>query len=166
MPLHNFNHFISWPDFISRTSRPTNVSEDAQIHPEIRPGKIKLASKGKAVTIAEVDISIGLVKSDCWVVESKKSDYLLNHEQKHYDIVAISAREFYNALLKMSASSTHELQTMVTNLQENVQKRVAEVDARYDDQTKHSLDKTIQDSWDKKIAAEKQKPDGSIDNLP
>ena len=118
------------------------------------------------MTIAEVDISIGLVKSDCWVVESKKSDYLLNHEQKHYDIVAISAREFYNALLKMSASSTHELQTMVTNLQENVQKRVAEVDARYDDQTKHSLDKTIQDSWDKKIAAEKQKPDGSIDNLP
>ena len=94
MSLQNFNHLISWSDFISRTSRPANVSEDAQIHPEIRPGKIKLASKGKAVTIAEVDISIGLVKSDCWVVESKKSDYLLNHEQKQYDIVAISAREF------------------------------------------------------------------------
>ena len=166
MPLHNFNYLISWSDFIARSSRPANVSEDAQIHPEIRPGKIKLASKGKAVTIAEVDISIGLVKPDCWVVDGQKTDYLLNHEQKHYDILAISAREFYNSLMKMSAASAHELQTMVTNLQEEVQKRVARVDARYDDQTKHSLDKTVQDSWDKKIAAEKQKPDGSIDNLP
>ena len=166
MPLHNFNNLISWSDFITRGSRPANISEDAQIHPEIKPGKIKLASKGKAVTIAEVDISIGLVKSDCWVVDRKKTDYLLNHEQKHYDILAISAREFYNSLMKMSAASAHELQTMVTNLQEDVQKRVAKVDARYDEQTKNSRDKTVQDSWDKKIAAEKQKPNGSIDNLP
>ena len=166
MPPHKFNYLISWSDFIPRQSRPINVNEDAQIHPEIRPGKIKLASKGKAVTIAEVDISIGLVKPDCWVVESKKSGYLLNHEQKHDDILAISAREFYNSLLGLSASSTHELQKMVTNLQEEVQKRVARVDARYDEQTKHSLDKTAQESWDKKIAAEKQKPDGSIDNFP
>ncbi|HET9277657.1 MAG TPA: DUF922 domain-containing protein, partial [Flavitalea sp.] len=133
---------------------------------ELSPGKIKLTTKGKSVAIAEVDIRISVIKSDSWVIVDKQSDYLLKHEQGHYDILAISAREFYNSLMKMSAASAHELQTMVTNLQEEVQKRVARVDARYDDQTKHSLDKTVQDSWDKKIAAEKQKPDGSIDNLP
>ena len=73
MPLHNFNYLISWSDFITRASRPANVTEDAQIHPEISPGKIKLARKGKAVAIAEVDISITLVKSDCWVVAERKT---------------------------------------------------------------------------------------------
>lgn len=166
MPLQNFNHLISWSDFITRSVRPTNVTEDAQIHPEISPGKIKLASKGKAVNIAEVDINITLVKSDCWVIEGKQSDYLLKHEQGHYDILAISAREFHNSLIGLSAASSHELQKLVSKLQENVQKNVANVDARYDTQTKHSLDMATQDSWNKKIAAEKQKPNGSIDNLP
>ena len=166
MAIQNFNHLISWADFLKRQSRPAGVNEDAQIHPEISPGKIQLARKGKSVTITEVDLEITLVKSDCWVVESKKSDYLLNHEQGHYDILAISARELYNSLMGLSAVSTHELQRTITKMQENIQKRVSAVDARYDAQTKHSLDKTVQESWDKKIREEKQKPDGSIDNLP
>ena len=166
MAIDGFNYIISWSDFINRQTRPTGVTEDAQIHPELSPGEIKLAKKGKSVAITDVDIKITLVKSDCWVVESKKSDYLLKHEQGHYDILAISAREFYNSLIGLSASSTHELQKTVTKLQEDVQRRVARVDARYDAQTKHSLDKVAQNSWDKKISAEKQKPNGSIDNLP
>lgn len=166
MPLHNFNYLVTWSDFITRSSRPTGITEDAQIHPELSPGEIKLARKGKSVTIKEVDIEISLIKSDCWVVDGSQSDYLLKHEQGHYDILAISAREFYNSLIGLSAASTHELQKTVTKLQEDVQRRVARVDARYDAQTKHSLDKTVQDSWDKKINAEKQKPNGSIDNLP
>ena len=166
MSLHNFKYLITWSDFITRTVRPTNFNEDAQIHPEMSRGKIKLASKGKAVSIAEVDINITIVKSDCWVIDGKQNDYLLKHEQGHYDILSINAREFYNSLIGLSAASTHELQKLVSKLQANVQKNVATVDVRYDTQTKHSLDKAVQDSWNKKISAEKQKPNGSIDNLP
>jgi hypothetical protein len=166
MPLQNFHYLISWSDFISRQSRPTGVNEDAQIHPEMSSSNVKLGRKGKAVIITDLDVNIDLVKSDCWVVENQKSDYLLKHEQGHYDILGISAREFYNSMKNLSAPSTHELQKMVTKLQEDTQKNVARVDARYDAQTKHSLDKTAQESWDKKIRAEKQKPNGSIDNLP
>jgi hypothetical protein len=166
MPLQNFNHLISWSDFISRQSRPTGVNEDAEIHPEMSYSNVKVGRKGKSVIITDLDVNIDLVKSDCWVVENQKSDYLLKHEQGHYDILAISAREFYNSMKNLSAPSTHELQKLVTKLQEDTQRNVARVDARYDTQTKHSLDKTTQESWDKKIRAEKQKPDGSIDNLP
>lgn len=166
MPIRGFDYAILWSDFINRQSRPTGVNEDAQIHPEMSYRNVKVGRKGKSVIITDLDVNIDLVKADCWVVENQKSDYLLKHEQGHYDILAISAREFYNAMKNLSASSTHELQKLVTKLQEDTQKNVARVDARYDTQTKHSLDKANQESWDKKIRAEKQKPDGSIANLP
>lgn len=132
MPLQNFNHLISWSDFISRQSRPSGVNEDAQIHPEMSYSNVKLGKKGNAVIIIELDVNLQLVKSDCWVVENKKSDLLLKHEQGHFDILALSARNFYNSMKGLSAPSTHELQSMVTKLQEDTQRNVARVDARYD----------------------------------
>ena len=166
MPLLNFNYVLSWSDFIKKPSRPAGSSEDAQIHPELEFKDFKLNGKGKSVSIADLTITIRVVKADSWVVNGTQSNDLLNHEQGHYDILAISAREFYAALKKLSAATTHALQTELSKLQEEALKKVTRVDARYDIQTKHSLDKVAQNEWNKKIAAEKQKPDGSIDNLP
>ncbi|WP_158070029.1 DUF922 domain-containing protein [Cnuella takakiae] len=127
---------------------------------------IKLKSKGKSVGIADIDIKLYLVSEECWVVTKEMSNYLLKHEQGHYDILALSARELYKKLLTLSALNTQQLQESVTQLSEKTQERVKKVDERYDQQTNHSRDKAAQQIWDQKIAAEKQKPDGSIDNLP
>lgn len=123
MPLHGFNHIISWSDFIGRSSRPTGVDEDAQIRPEMSFSNFKLARKGKAVSITDVDIDISLIRSECWVIVRRQSEYLLKHEQGHYDILVLSAREFYNSLKGLSAGSTHELQKTVTKMQEDAQKK-------------------------------------------
>jgi len=167
MPVNGFDTAISWSDFQTIPSRPHGVDEDAQIHPEMRPGNIKLGRKGNAVIITDVTIDIGLVSTDCWVVsaESSNSD-LLKHEQGHYDIIALSAREFHSKLLKLSAKSTQGLQQQVDDLKSKMEKAVQKVDKRYDTQTDHSRNTQNQQLWNKKIAEEKQKPDGSIDNLP
>ncbi len=94
------------------------------------------------------------------------TDDLLKHEQGHYDIIALNAREMYQNLLTLSASSTHQLQEKVNGLQEKSAKKVKRVDERYDDQTDHSRKTSVQQTWNGRIAAEKSKPDGSIDNLP
>jgi predicted secreted Zn-dependent protease len=91
---------------------------------------------------------------------------LLSHEQGHYDITALGARELYNALLQLTAPSGHELQTRASQLRQRIQQKINRTNTRYDTQTNHSQNAAAQHTWQQRIAAEKQKPDGSIDNLP
>ena len=166
MAIEGFTTTITWSQFQKLSARPAGVAEDAQIHPEISFSNFKLKSKGKSVAIADVDIKLYLVSDDCWVVTKEMSADLLKHEQGHYDILAISARELYQKLLTITAPNTQELQETVTDLSAKAQERVKKVDDHYDTQTAHSGNKAVQQSWDQKIAAEKKKRDGSIDNLP
>jgi hypothetical protein len=166
MAVNGSNFFVSWSDFTQKPVRPNGVNEDAQIHPEMAFSNFKLARKGKSVIIADLDIDISLVAPDCWVVTKQMTNDLLKHEQGHYDILAISAKEFYNSVKGLSASSVDELQKAVTKKQAALAKSVALVDARYDAKTNHSQNVTEQKNWEKRIATELQKPDGSINNLP
>ena len=167
MALNGFTYNVTWSDFSILQSRPANVKEDAQIHPEIRPSNFKLGKRGREVIIKDVQIDIALVSSDCWVLASQSSNVaLLKHEQGHYDIVALSARELFNSFLNLSAVSTHKLQEKASALQNSMQTKIELVNKRYEEKTKNSRDKAEQAKWDKSLATEKQKPDGSIDNLP
>lgn len=167
MALNGFTYNVTWADFIKVPTRPQGVTEDAQIHPEIVPGNFVLGKKGRAMIIKDVDIDISLVAQDCWVLSTQTTNSdLLSHEQGHYDIIALCAREMLKGFLALTAPSVHELQTRATSLQEKFQRKVATIDARYDVKTNHSRNQSVQHTWDQKIAAEKQKPDGSIDNLP
>jgi len=168
MPLNqtSFNYSVSWSDFTQQSSRPSEEDEDAQIHPEMSFGNFQLKAVGRGVGIKDVDIDINLVSNDCWVVTSQMTNDLLKHEQGHYDIIAISAREMHKKLLKLSGTNTDDLQKKVDALKEKMGGLAQKVDKRYDTQTDHSRNTKQQPIWNKAIAAEKQKPDGSIDNLP
>ena len=167
MPLNNFTYTLSWSDFTQLPSRPSSNDEDAQIHPEISFSKFKLAKKGRGVTISDVDVDIHLVLNDCWVVSAQMSNDLLKHEQGHYDILAISAREIYNELLKTSAANTNDLQVKVKEVHKKMAQLSSQVNNRYDSksETFNSRNTAKQTAWNKAIATEKQKPDGSLINL-
>lgn len=156
MPLNGFDYSVSRSDFTSLTSRPTGQNEDAQIHPEMSFSNFQLARKGSAVTVTKVDMNISLVATDCWAVSRQMTNDLLKHEQGHYDILALSARELYNKIIHMSANSPYELQVKVTDLQEKSAERVNEADERYDKQTEHGKNIKVQKIWDKKINAAKK----------
>ena len=166
MAVNNFDHSVSWSSFNELSARPANVKEDAQIHPEMAFSNFQVGKKGNAVIIKDVDIDIDLVRDDCWVVTSKKSTDLLKHEQGHYDILAICAREMYNAFLEITAKSTHDLQTKMEKVKTKLGDKVTVDDKRYDTKTNHGIDKTIQQTWDQKIDSIKKNPKGTLDDLP
>lgn len=167
MSMTNFmNYSVTWNDFKDLSQQPAGEKENAQINPEMRPSNFKVGKKGKAAIVASMDMNVVIVKENSWVVTSAKSAYLLQHEQGHYDIMALAARENYNKLLKLQGSTVSDLQKQMTETQGGVETKVSIVDKRYDTQTQHGADQTKQKEWDQKIAAEKSKPEGSIDNLP
>ena len=168
MPLNNFDRTLSWSDFNQQLGQPGGANEYAQIHPEIAPSNFVLARVRNAITVTDVTIDLGLVTDDCWVVTSRMTNDLLKHEQGHYDILAISAREFYNAVVGLSAATTNALQRRVTRLQQRFAQQATRVDARYDseNQTNHGINTSVQQTWDQRIAAVKTNPRGVLADLP
>ncbi|MEO7306561.1 MAG: DUF922 domain-containing protein [Ferruginibacter sp.] len=168
MPLNNFNRTLSWSDFNQQQGQPGAANEYAQIHPDSAPSDFVLARVRNALTVTAVTIDLSLIADDCWVVASHMTNDLLKHEQGHYDILAISAREFYNAVVGVSASTTDALQRKVSQLQERFAQQATRVDARYDSesQTNHGINATIQQTWDQRIAAAKANPRGRLADLP
>lgn len=168
MPLNNFNRILSWSDFNQQLGQPGGANEYAQIHPDIAPSNFVLARVRNAVTITDVTIDLSLIADDCWVVASHMTNDLLKHEQGHYDILAISAREFFNALVGLSAATTDALQRRVTQLQQRFAQQATQVDARYDSesQTNHGINASIQQTWDQRIATAKANSRGRLADLP
>ena len=165
MSLNNFTYSVSWSDFSTLQSRPTKEDSDAFI--KVTMGyKYDYDQKGRSTVLTNLNVDIAVLTNSSWVVEDKKTDYLLKHEQGHYDIFAISAREFYNSAEKLTATSPSELDKKVKQLHAKFDGKQKSVNKRYDAQTKHSDDKSKQGVWDKAINDQKQKPSGSIDNLP
>ncbi|MBK8786679.1 MAG: DUF922 domain-containing protein [Chitinophagaceae bacterium] len=168
MPLNNFDRILTWQDFNQQLGQPGGANEYAQIHPDIAPSNFVLARVRNALTITDVTIDLSLIADDCWVVTSRMTNDLLKHEQGHYDILAISAREFYNTLIGLSAATADALQRRVNQLKERFAQQVTQVDARYDSesQTNHGINTAIQQTWDQKIAAAKANPRGRLTDLP
>jgi Bacterial protein of unknown function (DUF922) len=166
MAVNKFNYSVSWSDFKELSSRPQGVKEDAQIHPEMAFRNFQVGKDGNAVIIKDVEIDIELVASDCWVVRTAKSNDLLKHEQGHFDILAICARELYAALLAIRATSTRDLQKQLDKEKNRLGKQVKIDDARYDTKTNHGLNQAVQQAWDQKIDSIKKNKHGSLNDLP
>jgi hypothetical protein len=79
-----------------------------------------------------------------------KNDYILNHEQGHFDIAEIHARLLHKALLDYSFNAK-TVNDDVTKIYNKVVDAHVKLQKSYDAQTNHSIDTAQQNVWDKKI---------------
>ncbi len=98
-----------------------------------------------------------------WVKHDKKNDELLNHEQRHLDILEIFNREGNNEFQQImfqefecSINSTDKeiekkVDNIVINFFNSFEQKHAEFQERYDQEVQHGIDKNKQIQWDEKI---------------
>ncbi|NTS43886.1 DUF922 domain-containing protein [Flavisolibacter sp. BT320] len=166
MPLDGFDHLITWSEFSHQKTKPGGSDADGYTKAASKMSYAYGRGEGNAIVVKTADVTITMDTKQSWVVESKKTGELLQHEQGHYDITALGVREMYQSLLTAKARSTKALDDKIKKLQEAVQRKINATNSRYDEQTDHSQKKAEQEKWNKAISAEKQKPDGILDNLP
>lgn len=117
---------------------------------------------GKSVLKCK-SVQVEVLLAKCWVAKGYKSDALLNHEQGHYRIQELGARELDDQLSKLSVEED-TLQAAQTALKKAVDDAwdamdtlVDEVNKLYDGNdpkgTNHGVDATIQARWDLKMKA-------------
>ena len=164
--INNFNRVLTWADFIEVEEKPVDTGEGASIgvtwDDEHEPGR-----NGNSIYVKSLIVNILMPdESMNTVVKTKKSNAMLKHEQGHYDIIALGAREFYKKALKLTASSDTELTEKIDALFTEIKDKADVVDARYDVKTGHHLKTDVQLAWNTAIEAAKANKSGTVDDLP
>jgi predicted secreted Zn-dependent protease len=85
--------------------------------------------------------------------KSKDSDYLLAHEQLHFDITELFVRKLRKQLAEFGNDCEGLSKHIEDYYNRNYKEFVAYQD-RYDRETKHSLNKEKQQFWEEKVSRE------------
>ncbi len=100
--------------------------------------------------VLDIDISPTFNKRLSWFKEAGKNPKVLAHEQLHFDITALKACEFVNALQKKTFNKADYTQ-ILEQFQQQFENETKEMENRYDNETGHGtiIDKQLE--WEKEI---------------
>jgi len=88
-------------------------------------------------------------KSMSWVKNGKSTDYVLQHEQNHFNLTEVYARRIRKECVLYSnpCANLEKLKSIIDGLKEKYDKE----QLRYDLETKHGGNKTAQKKWEEDI---------------
>ena len=128
------------------------------------------ATATKGYKIGEVHVTVTLDRQLMWADKKGRTDLLLRHEQGHYDIVALLARDLYEELTGWNTARPPKRFRKQSDLIDAVNSRrrstlrltqqiggVGDKVGTYDKQTNHGQDATAQEKWDKAFEAARVK---------
>lgn len=93
-----------------------------------------------------------------WVLPDSKSDYLLKHEQLHFDITELHARKLRKALASLEVGKLgKDPKAFLNSYYTRIEKERAVMQQRYDRETNHSLNKEAEARWQQFIKEELSK---------
>jgi hypothetical protein len=97
----------------------------------------------------DVDIQAIFIKDESWVRSEAKTDYILAHEQLHFDITEIFARKLRREVARQirSCDDVWKLDRIAGKIIEEWK----DVQNQYDKDTHHSIDRELQLLWEEKV---------------
>ena len=90
-------------------------------------------------------------KKDSWVKHDNKTSYILNHEQKHFDIAYIHTILFIQKL-KEAGLTNSNYAAVIEKIYNATGTALAKMQNQYDMETNHSRITEKQAEWDEKIS--------------
>ncbi len=138
----NSSNKLDWSDF---KARPDGSSSNAALTSSTINVEFAYDKNGLKHTI-----TCRFNKLKSWV--RVKNNYILNHEQGHFDLAEIYARELHRKLKEYQFRKETASEDL-NKLYNRVMKEHLESQDLYDRQSNHSIDSTKQRYWDNKIKA-------------
>lgn len=136
---------VNWQDFQGKVN--TNSKHSASINTGIKYSWKTKYSEG--VQALSYDVQAYMRPSKSWVKSGKENDYILSHEQLHFDITELHARKLRQSLdeYKLKSSVKRDLKSIY----DSIMKLRFEMQKQYDKETNHSIDTINQKKWQLKI---------------
>jgi hypothetical protein len=149
-------------DLIAYSQQPLTISDFAA-EPDGMTKALAITYSGFALrsqTQNENGVSSAVInlfpyfdKTKSWMKKDGKNEYVLAHEQLHFDITALKCFELL-AFLKQHTFNLKSFQEDVAALQKKFLKETEQLQAQYDKETQHGMLKAKQKEWEQKIKEE------------
>lgn len=138
---------LTWADFTGKILKgnPHDAYTDSGID-----FKYSYSSKEQMLVI---DLLTNFVKNKSSVKSDKKVDYLLNHEQRHFDISEIFTRKFRKNITEEKFKEKNFTKKL-EGLSDRYLGELRKYQDLYDKETEHSKNKKQQTDWDERILKE------------
>lgn len=166
MTLTGFTHNVQWGEFSEINSRPANTQESAFISVSIRSNFRTQAQRGQDCRVVSFNTTIIVSLSASWIVRGQQTADLLRHEQGHYDITALGAREVHDRSSALTSAQCPGINREAQRIERDVQTRINQANQRYDTQTNHGINASDQQRWNTSIRNAKNKTNGTLADLP
>ena len=145
---YSANRPLTWADFQSKIS---SDRYDAEVFPTI--GYDERGEVVNGVIQVRLLMKVCLPKSACWVKDGSRNDYVLNHEQRHFDIAKIAALHFEQKIAgEMLTPGNYDGTINVEYLE--AYRELDRMQKEYDTETRHGSDHAAQQHWDERIDKE------------
>jgi len=139
---------LTWDDFKGKTPQSRFAAE---VYPTIgydEHGKVE-----GAIVHLNIDIKVSLPKSACWVRDGNRTDYTLNHEQRHFDLAKIAA-EHFKQRIKAEKLPVGNYDGYINVDYLDAFREMDSLQKQYDDETIHGTDHAAQVRWNERIDKE------------
>lgn len=139
---------IKWNDFQSKI---TDGKYAAEVFPSF--GYDEHTELIKGVVHVHLAMKVFLPKSACWVRPGSESEYALNHEQRHFDIVKLVA-EHLEQKIKSENLPVDNFDGYINVDYLDAFREMNDLQKQYDDETRHGIDEAEQQHWNERIDKE------------
>jgi len=145
---YSVNRPLTWADF---KEKPRGSSFEAEVFTSIGYNEHREIIKG--VINLNLAMKVDLPKSDCWVGGGRGDSYMLNHEQRHFDIEKIVSEHFKKKILAMNLPVDNFDGPINVEYLETLREATA-MQKQYDADTHHGDNRQAQEQWNEKLDKE------------
>jgi len=148
MALKGWPKQLGWKHFKKLASSPRGATVAAHIESQwqLKPSRFVRDRHGWRLNAVNLVVSID--PNHTWVVRGQETPALLNHEQGHWDITGLIAREAHRAYEQLRARTPGALTQQMQSLQTRLQAKATHLNRQYDAETNHGVNLTPQQRWD------------------
>lgn len=139
----NWKDFMGAPSVLSRWAAQIFTSFGFEARSSVNNRVLELRVKTK----------VWMDKTISWVRQDAKNDYVLDHEQLHFDITRLTAERFRRHLKSISFSS-EDFSSEIQYQYIEFYRKHTELQQRYDEETSHGINKPQQAEWVKRVREE------------
>ncbi|WP_175404048.1 DUF922 domain-containing protein [Mucilaginibacter sp. PPCGB 2223] len=133
---------LTWSDFKGTLDTPSSFGAMTNWH---MPYSYHWSLKNGIYTL-KFKVEGAIDRSRSWSKADKQTNALLAHEQLHFDISEIFARELFIELNKKAYTANYKNE--VLDIVASVFKSATEMQQKYDEETDHSKNKIKQAEWE------------------
>lgn len=143
--LWHENNPLEWEDFKARPDSRSNF------HALTASTFGASTSSGKNNTVF-IKITSYFIPERSWVKPGKEKAALLKHEQLHFDLCEVYARQLRQQMKEKDNWSARSFSRDFQKMTKRLLRKYERAQKKYDRKTKHGLKKEVQSEWEAEVA--------------